>query len=143
MRELAAYEEHKRELAAYEEHKRELAAYEEHKRQQLNQPQNKTNRVIKFSDRTFIDFTKPAPREIAHELHMISRHSTGNQKVLESVKSGSTKKDDDYHAALQPDDDDDDYEIGQVSNEPRVQMAFGLMKNARPHDPIFHVDWEI
>ncbi|GKD78571.1 putative high mobility group B protein 11 isoform X2 [Tanacetum coccineum] len=121
-----------------ERYLRELAAYEEHKRQQRNQPQNKTNRAINISDPAFINFTKP-PREIVHECHMISRHSTGKQKVVESVNSGYTKKDDDYHAALEP---DDDYEIGQISNESVVQMAFGLMKNAQPHDLIFDIDWE-
>ncbi|XP_071695171.1 putative high mobility group B protein 11 [Rutidosis leptorrhynchoides] len=62
-----------------------------------------------------------------------------NKKVVDIGQSGFVQNDDDYHVALQPDDDD---EIVRVLNESVVQKTVGLMKNARPNDPIFQINWD-
>ncbi|XP_024964296.1 high mobility group B protein 10-like [Cynara cardunculus var. scolymus] len=104
---------------------REMAEYEENKRNQRNQPQMTTQKLVHFSSPTLIDFTKTPPRKAVDGSHTIACHDAGNQIVVDFTEPCSVETDGDYHVALQANDGQG---IAQVTNEPMVQMAAGLMK---------------
>ncbi|KAD3640485.1 hypothetical protein R6Q59_003256 [Mikania micrantha] len=102
-----------------ERYAREMAAIEEHKRKQRNQLRKTTKNAIKASSTNLIN----------HETHSQETSSGGSH----------VERDSDYHVSLQAEDGD---ESALAWNESSVQMAVGLMNNARPCDPNFQIEWD-
>lgn len=100
---------------------------------------NKCQNMYNGTTQKVIDFAKPLQTD--GDYHVTLKTDAGNkcqitaQEVINFAKPLQT--DGDYHVTLEP-----DAETRYISDESMVELAIGMMKNARPNDPIFQMNWD-
>ncbi|XAR49257.1 hypothetical protein NMG60_11032386 [Bertholletia excelsa] len=94
-------------------------------------------RCLSESDKQpYIEESRKDRERFKREMAAYKKHMDMLAKSSENIPSG-VKTDSEYHVTLQPPP-----ENFFVPDESTVQMAFKLMKDARPSDPIFQTEWD-
>ncbi|KAK9074923.1 hypothetical protein SSX86_003242 [Deinandra increscens subsp. villosa] len=120
-----------------ERYVREMAAYEDHIRKKRNLFQKTTKNASKVSSPNLINLSAHSS-EASSGAHVTSCEAARRKKFVDFGRTDCGQFDGYCNVGLQP---DDGLESALVWDEPVVQLAVGLMKNARPPcDPMFEIN---